>query len=181
MAMGDSSPWQELPPLLQSDPLPCSSTAAKQHYRNKLAQDWRHLWAKSPRYQHASKIDPELPATSFLRLTKDASRAQASTLFQLRSKHVLLRNYLFRIGKADSPICTLCRCGEETVHHFLFDCPVHEHARFKLGRKLGRLSKSLWYILGSRKAFKPLIHYVNETGRFRDNPEPPQHAHTATC
>ena len=36
---GNSSPWQELPPLLQSDPLPCSSMATKQHYRNKLAQD----------------------------------------------------------------------------------------------------------------------------------------------
>ena len=74
-----------------------------------------------------------------------------------------------------------CRRREETVHHFLFDCPAHEHARFKLGCKLGRLSKSLWYILGSQKAFKLLIHYVNETGRFRDNPEPPQHAHTAAC
>ena len=40
VAMGNSSPWQELPPLLQSGPLPHSSTATKQHYQNKLAQDW---------------------------------------------------------------------------------------------------------------------------------------------
>ena len=66
VVMGDSSPWQELPPLLQSNPLPHSSTAAKQHYQNKLAQDWQHLWAKSPQHQHVSKIDPKLLATSFL-------------------------------------------------------------------------------------------------------------------
>ena len=136
---------------------------------------------KSPRHQHGSKINPKLPATSFLQLTKDASRSQASILFQLRSKHVLLHKYLHRIGKVDSLLCTLCRHGEETVHHFPFDCPAAEHARFELGCKLGQLSKSLWYILGSRKAFKLLIRYVNETGHFRDNPEPPQHAPTIPC
>ena len=39
--------------------------------------------------------------------------------------------------------------GEETIHNFLFDCPMHEHAGFSLGHMLGWLSKSLWYILGS--------------------------------
>ena len=47
-AMGDSSPRHKLLPLLQSDPLPYSSTAAKQHYRSRLANDWRQLWAKLP-------------------------------------------------------------------------------------------------------------------------------------
>ena len=47
-AMGNSSPRHELPPLLQSDPIPCSSTAAKQHYRSRLVNDQRQLWAKSP-------------------------------------------------------------------------------------------------------------------------------------
>ena len=136
-AKGDSSPWHELPPLLQSDPLPLSTTAAKQHFRAKLAKDWRGLWAKSPRYRHSSKIDPKLPATSFLKLMREVSKLQASTIFQLRSKHVPLRKYLHRISKADSPLCELCGCREETVHHFLFDCLAHEHARFKLGRKLG--------------------------------------------
>ena len=169
---GASSPWNELPPLLQSSPLPLSSTAAKQHYRLKLMTEWRQHWAKSPCHQHASKIDPKLPATSFLKLTKDISKAQASIIFQLCSKHAPLRRYLYRIGKADSPLCMLCRHGEETVHHYLFDCPAHEHARFALRRKLGRLSKSLRHVLGSRKALQPLLHYVKETGRFREHSEP---------
>ena len=134
---GTSSPWNELPPLLQSSPLPLSSTTAKQHYRLNLMTEWRQHWAKLPRHQHAAKIDPKLPATSFLKLTKDISKAQASILFQLHSKHVLLHRYLHRIGKADSPLCTLCGHGEETVHHYLFDCPTHKHARFALRCKLG--------------------------------------------
>ena len=161
---GASSPWNKLPPLLQSGPLPLSSTAAKQHYRLKLLTEWRQCWAQSPRHQHASKINPKLPVTSFLKLAKDISKAQASILFQLHSKHAPLHRYLYRIGKADSPLCTLCRHGEETVHHYLFDCPTHEHARFALRCKWGQLSKSLRHILGSWKALQPLLHYVNETG-----------------
>ena len=61
-AKGDSSPCHELPLLLQSDPLPVSITTAKQHFRVKLANEWRTLWAKSPCYQHVSKIDLKLPA-----------------------------------------------------------------------------------------------------------------------
>ena len=47
-AKGDSSPQHELPMLLQSDPLPFSTMAAKQHFRVGLAREWRKLWAKSP-------------------------------------------------------------------------------------------------------------------------------------
>ena len=169
---GASSPWNELPPLLQSGPLPLRSTAAKQHYRLKLTMEWWQCWAKLLRHQHASKTDPKLTETLFLRLTKDVSKAQASILFQLCSKHVLLHRYLHRIGKADSPLCMLWRHGEETVHHYLFDCPAHEHARFALRCKLGRLSKSLHHILRSQKELKPLLHYVNETGRFHEHLEP---------
>ena len=112
---------------------------------------------RHPHFQHAAKINSRLPDTSFLQLTKDISKSQASVLFQLRSEHIPLRKYLFRIGKTDSPVCALCRCRDETVHHFLFDCPTHHHARFDLGHALGRHSKSLRYLLGNKKALKLLI------------------------
>ena len=165
-AKGDLSPCHKLPSLLQSNPLPFSTKAIKQHFRVKLAKEWHMLWEKSPHYQHASKIDPKLPARSFLKLTREVSKSQASTVFQLRSKHVLLCKHLHRIGKVDSPLCTSCGHGEETMHYFLFECPTHEHARFKLGHKFGQLSQSLRHILGSQKALKPLLLYVRETERF---------------
>ena len=165
-AKGDSSPWHKLLTLLQSDPLPLSTMAAKQHFRVGLAREWQKLWEKSPCYQHASKIDLKLPAGSFLKLMREVSRLQASTILQLRTKHVPLCKHLHRIGKVDSPLCISCGHEEETVHHFLFDCPAHEHARFKLGHKFGRLSKSLRYILGTWKVLKPLLLYVHETGHL---------------
>ena len=172
-AAGSLSTDQELPLLLRSAPLPCSITATKQHFRTSLMLDWKIRWSESPRFQHTAKIDSRLPDTSFLRLTKEISKSQASVLFQLRSEHIPLCKYLFRIGKTDSPVCALCQCGDETVHHFFFNCPAHHHARFDLGRALGRHSKSLHYLLGNKKALKLLICFVNDTGRFHSAADSP--------
>ena len=172
-AAGSSSMDQELPPLLCSAPLLCSVKAAKQHFRTSLMLDWKSHWSESPCFQHTAKIDSRLPNTSFLQLTKEISKSQASVFFQLRSEHIPLCKYLFRIGKTDSPVCALCQCGDETVHHFLFNCPAHHHARFDLGHALGRHSKSLRYLLGNKKALKPLIHFVNDTGHFRSAADSP--------
>ena len=167
--------------MLQSDPLPLGATAVKQHFWAELAKHWQEIWASSPRYQHAAKIDPKLPAASFLKLMREVSKLQASTIFQLRSKHVPLRRYLHRIGKTDSPLCEMCGHGEETVHHFLFDCPTHDHARFKLGHKLGQLSKLIQCLLGSRRALELLLLYVHETRRLHGHQESMQHGSIHPC
>ena len=73
-AKGDSSPWQELPMMLQSDPLPLGATAVKQHFWAELAKHWQEIWASSPQYQHAAKIDLKLPAASFLNLMREVSK-----------------------------------------------------------------------------------------------------------
>ena len=146
-----SSPEAALPCVLRSS-LPLSVSAVRQGYKSKLDRQWRVAWSSSPRYVHALRIDPRLPAGSFLLLVRDISRAQASTIFQLRSRHAPLRKYLYRIGKADSPACPCCEQGVESVHHFLFNCPAHSCARFGLARALGRKSKSIRYVLGDKKA-----------------------------
>ena len=172
-AVGSSSAELELPPLLRSSPLPHSVTAAKQHFHASLVKKWKDYWQKSPRFPYSAKIDSRLPDASFLRLTKEISKSQASTVFQLRSKHIALCKHLHRIGKSDSPTCLSCGRDDETVHHFLFDCPAHQHARSDLGHVLGRHSKSLRYLLGNKAALKPLLHFLNETGRFRGNQDLP--------
>ena len=97
VAAGSLSMDWELPPILHSAPLPCSITAAKQHFRTSLMLDWKSHWSESPCFQHAAKINLRLPDTSFLWLTKEISKSQASVLFQLRSEHIPLHKYLFRI------------------------------------------------------------------------------------
>src|SRR6266481_2973438 len=100
--------------------------------------------------------------------TDSLTRAQVSILMQLQMGHAPLNGFLQRIGKVSSLLCPACSKAEETVHHFLFDCPTHAHARHSLARKLGRLSKSLQHLLGNWRSFKTVLKYVRETGRFRE-------------
>jgi len=47
---------------------------------------------------------------------------QASLLIQLCTDHVPLQRYLYRIHKANSPICPSCNTTRESVFHYLMEC-----------------------------------------------------------
>ncbi|KAF8487787.1 hypothetical protein JB92DRAFT_2758627, partial [Gautieria morchelliformis] len=59
------------------------------------------------------KIDRTMPSAAFTRLTADMPRRQAAQLIQIRTGHIALNKHLFKIGKADSPMCTACRGADE--------------------------------------------------------------------
>jgi hypothetical protein len=108
-----------------------------------------------------------MPSSGFRKLASKLGRAQASTLIQLRSGHVPLAKHLFRISKASSPICPSCQSDEESVHHFLFDCPSWRHERWAMGRALGSKAKSADHVLNSRKGVEALLKFVGSTGRLK--------------
>ena len=88
-------------------------------------------------------------------------------LMQLRTGHIPLNGYLHQIGKLEQPDCHLCLHGAETVHHYLFECHVHDHTHHKLARKLGLKAKLLKHLLGNKRALKPLLKFVGESERFK--------------
>ncbi|KAG2127092.1 hypothetical protein DEU56DRAFT_707821, partial [Suillus clintonianus] len=61
----DTSNHNKLPPFLRKNSLPCSISALKQAQRTESAAQWARIWAKSPRYQRAAAIDPNLLSGSF--------------------------------------------------------------------------------------------------------------------
>ena len=114
------------------------------------------------------RIDDKLPSHSFLMATNHLSRAQASVLMQLRTGHIPLNHFLHRIGKTNSLTCPACRTGDETVPHYLLNCPGYVHERHGLARAVGCNSKSLQHLLGKWHAYKALLIYVGVMGRFKD-------------
>ena len=50
-------------------------------------------------------------------------RQEQVIIFRLRTAHIQLNAHLSRITEDHNPTCTLCGYKEETVKHFLFDCP----------------------------------------------------------
>ena len=113
------------------------------------------------------KVDNKLPSHSFLLATGHLSRAQASVLMQLRMEHVPLNYCLHKINKAESPVCPACQLADETVHHYLFDCPGFAYERHTLAWTTGCNSKLIRHLLGNWCTFKAVLTYVHATGRFR--------------
>ena len=165
-AQGLSSEAKLLPKIL-CRPLPASVPALRQSHDNRLLKRWKHRWRSSPRHCAIHPFDDSIPSKKFLRLTQDLGRRQASILIQLHTGHIGWNQYLFRIRKVESPSCP--HCGGitfETVKHFLLVCPKYVRERHQLRCQLHRNADSLPYLLSSPTALKPLLQYVNSTGRF---------------
>ncbi|KAF8805735.1 hypothetical protein BYT27DRAFT_7103927, partial [Phlegmacium glaucopus] len=78
--------------------------------------------------------------------------------------------HLHRIGKASSPLCPTCLQHDETVLHFLLQCPVYAQLRSVLQAKLGPTARDISKLLNTPKALKPLFQYINSTQRFHATP-----------
>ena len=128
-AKDGSSQTSELPVFLSGGPLLCSVTAAHQHFRLDMQDLWKAKWAMSPQHTRLAPIDDHLPSIAFYRDTAGFTRAQTSLITQLCMAHIPLNKHLYRIKRTPTPICPACTRAKESIHHYLFDCRAHEHAR----------------------------------------------------
>jgi len=163
----NSSAHGLLPRYLRNGPLPHSVSALKQWHQAALLERWKEMWKESPRYAHAKTIDPSMPSGQFMKLVSHLPKSQTSLYIQLRTRHIPLNQHLFRIGKSDTPECPHCPGQEETVHHFMFVCPQYACERHIFANVLRRKATSIGYILTEDEANRPLIRYVNSTGRLK--------------
>jgi ribonuclease HI len=162
-----SSARVSLPNYLQDQKLPDSISAIKQWHQTELNERWANTWKTSPRYTRISAIDPSMPSNKYIKLVAMLPRRQTSVYTQLRTRHIPLNQHLHRIGKSPSPHCPICPGRNETIDHYLFDCPQYVRERHILSNALRRKANSLTYILTSEKAIDPLIRFINSTGRLK--------------
>lgn len=106
-AQGESSPPEELPPILRKL-LPISVAAAKQEFAEGQKVRWLELWKASPRFARFQHIDRAFPFNKFRKISNTLSRSQSSLLIQLRTGHIPLNGYLHRINRSDVRRCASC-------------------------------------------------------------------------
>jgi hypothetical protein len=164
-AKGNASHEWEIP-IECRGVLPISRAAEIQRHNAELNRQARATFAKSPRAPFAHEIDPTMPSAAFAKITKDMPRKQASLLIQLRTGHIALNKYMYKIGKTSSPTCTQCQSTQETVHHYLFRCPAFNEQRKRMEKRLKRGASSIKTLLGGHKAMKHLFRYIHDTRRF---------------
>ena len=105
---------------------PVSQATAKQIIKSNCKSDWQNSWTQSEKgrvmFKYIPKPNKKDPINSLKRKDQVA-------IFRLRTTHVQLNAHLSRITKDHPPACPLCGYREETVNHFLFDCPTLQDAR----------------------------------------------------
>jgi hypothetical protein len=108
-----------------------------------------------------------MPSRKYLKLIKWRARWQSALVIRLRTGHAQLNTDLHRKGLVESPMCEDCEIEDETVKHYLLDCPAHEDARRPLRAKFGRRKAGdIRFLLTSPDARPLLLNYVDETGRY---------------
>ncbi|KAG2122240.1 hypothetical protein DEU56DRAFT_746102, partial [Suillus clintonianus] len=162
-----TSPRESFPRYLRKGPLPLSISAMKQAHQTQVQARWARLWPTSPRYHRLQAIESATINKSFLKLTANCSKRLTSLLVSLRTRHIPLNKHLHRLTKVNSPHCPHCPLIDETILHFLFDCPQYKRERHILACALGRKSTSLPYLLTDSEAIPHLARFVNATRRLK--------------
>ena len=103
-----------------------SQGTVKQILRSNRTIDWHNQWAQSEKgrvmYRYVPNPNRKDPINSL-------DRKDQVAIFRLRTNHLQLNAHLSRITKDHNPACPLCDNPEESVHHFLFECPPLQDLR----------------------------------------------------
>jgi ribonuclease HI len=165
---GESSEQVDLPAALLG-PLPRSAAAIQQAFNARTRGRAIKRWKRSSRYNRVMQIDSSMPSKKYLDLLRITPRNQSTALIWLRTGWAPLRKHLYSInaGDIDSPTCASCDIEDETVRHFLLDCPTYEDARRRLRAELGhRKAGDIRFLLRDWLAKAPLMKYLDATARW---------------
>ena len=171
-AMGGTSAREDLPPFLRAK-LAASKSAVKQAFDKRLQQKWKDSWHISTRKARVDLFNTSFPFKKYRERQDKLKREHATMLFQVRSSHIPLNQYLYKIKKSDTKLCKSCHAppGEsapvETVNHFIFECEAHMGHRATLVGKIGWANMNMHDIMEDLKRMNALAHYIRKTGRFQ--------------
>ena len=145
-----------------------SITALCQEARARFQHIWARKWKRSPCQAQLGGIDKTLPSKKWLKLVKPLNHKQALLIMQLCTNHIGLNKHLHCIHHADSLKCTSCMENtNETVHHYLFECPSYGHEHLILQCKFRRQASNILFLLTNPAATLPLLKFIHTTKHFK--------------
>ena len=145
--------------IAKIDPL-----AAKILIRYSLESTWCDVWKKDDKNQHAKKFFP-VPNDAILLKNINLSWE----MMQILTGHINLKGFNSKIKKNDTQACS-CMASEETVEHFILECPTFSEERTKLNRTILeyrlRTPVTLKLFVADRRLWRALENYVRSTKRL---------------
>ena len=153
------------PEVSQRTRYPPQKSCSAQDIKAKAKVQWQKTWEAGATARHLRRILAREGAEAGPKLYNEIpNRESASTLVQLRTGHCRLNKYLYRMGKKDSAMYE-CEQGEETVEHYLLECPKYREQRRELRKEVGIEKMNVAGLLGGHKIYQHTRKYVGETGR----------------
>ncbi|MBW0466403.1 hypothetical protein O181_006118 [Austropuccinia psidii MF-1] len=107
----------------------------------------------------------------FNKALNSQEKAITSTINQLRSEHVVLNEYLYRIKTRGNPLCDKCN-QIESVRHFLSHCKRYKTQRKRIKAdlrhdKIRFKSDDMRGILDNPRAITHITRFILDSGRFK--------------
>ena len=99
---------------------------AKQIINENMKKAWMTQWAEDDKGRSVFNFMPTPNKNDPINKLR---RAQQVVIFRLRSEHIQLNKHLNRIGVKENARCPLCSCPEESVAHYLYECPALDNLR----------------------------------------------------
>ncbi|KAJ7838838.1 hypothetical protein B0H13DRAFT_1650513 [Mycena leptocephala] len=152
-------------PHLFHSPLPCSVAAAKATFQARTSSLWTDAWTASPRHEKFSCLDKSSTVHSIHKPLLNLSRRNSSLIVQLCTWMVSLNAWLYKIHRAESPLCQTCQCRED-VPHFIFFCSRFTYHRVHLHAALGCKATLLGFLLTNEKGIRHLLRYIHATNHL---------------
>ncbi|KAE9537402.1 hypothetical protein AGLY_006425 [Aphis glycines] len=114
--------------------IPPSKATIKRQERFETNIRWQARWASTTKGSWTRKLLPDLNRW----LGRTVPKMPLSFhMTQALTGHGCFQQYLFKMGRANSPQCTLCYYEDDTAEHTLFDCVYFAGLREELGNRLG--------------------------------------------
>ncbi len=104
---------------------PVTLKAAKRIINQGVHDSWQRQWTRCSKAAEMHSFYPTIPNTKY---RSNCSRHIEKKLLRLKSGFPLLNTQLHKYKFADSPLCP-CGRSDETIEHFLMNCPHYMEAR----------------------------------------------------
>ena len=147
-------------------PIPISEATVKEEIKKWMIaihqEDWTNPY-KQDYCRQTKMLLPEVNSKLWNQLKK-YPRSKMNTITQIYTGHSRLKKHLFRMKLAEDPICEQCLEEEESVEHFLCECPAFARPRFLyLGGLMIKRNEL------SSLSLKRILSFIKESKRFEED------------
>ena len=142
-------------------PLPPISTSVGKYALNQWAENEHQvIWKRLPKLRQSKMMMPKVTPNIWKELRK-YSRVEIKVFCYLLTGHAKLKRHMTLMEIENSPMCDCGEGDEETVYHFLGECPAFNTIRYNI---FG------YHYLGtdqmSSLSLEHIMKFVRKTGKF---------------